>query len=145
MCDRRCASRHPGLSPRCRRQSRQRHRRRGAYGPRGFDVVAYDSRAHGESDGDVCTYGFYEARDLHRVLDTVAPGPVVLFGTSLGAAVALQETAGDPRVTAVVAAETFSDLRTVASERAPVGVYIWCHSSARSNSPNSKVAFRLMR
>jgi uncharacterized protein len=24
---------------------------------RGFDVVAYDSRAHGESDGDVCTSG----------------------------------------------------------------------------------------
>ena len=24
---------------------------------RGFDVVAYDSRAHGESGGDACTYG----------------------------------------------------------------------------------------
>jgi uncharacterized protein len=43
----------------------------------------------------------------------------VLIGTSLGAAVALQEAARDSRVTAVVAAETFSDLRTVATERAP--------------------------
>ena len=86
---------------------------------RGFDVVAYDSRAHGESDGAACTYGFFEKRDLHRVLDTVAPGPIVLVGTSLGAAVALQEAAIDSRVTAVVAAETFSDIRTVASERAP--------------------------
>src|SRR5438105_6557467 len=26
---------------------------------RGFDVIAYDSRAHGESDGEACTYGFF--------------------------------------------------------------------------------------
>ena len=39
---------------------------------RGFDVVAYDSRAHGESEGDVCTYGFYEKEDLRRVLDRVS-------------------------------------------------------------------------
>src|SRR5262245_18443573 len=26
--------------------------------PRGFRVVAYDSRAHGGSDGAACTYGF---------------------------------------------------------------------------------------
>ena len=89
------------------------------FGRRGFDVVAYDSRAHGDSEGEACTYGFFEQRDLRRVLDTVGPGPIVLLGTSLGAAVALQEAAHDPRVTAVVAAETFSDLRTVATERAP--------------------------
>ena len=79
----------------------------------------YCAVAHGDSEGDLCTYGFYEKQDLHRVLDEVQPGPIVLFGTSLGAAVALQEAAGDRRVTAVVAAETFSDLRTVAIERAP--------------------------
>ena len=53
------------------------------------------------------------------MIDTLGPGPVVLIGTSLGAAVALQEAADDRRVSAVVAAETFSDLRTVATERAP--------------------------
>jgi len=89
------------------------------FGRRGFDVIAYDSRAHGESDGDVCTYGYFEKIDLHRVLDAVDPGPIVLIGTSLGAAVALQEASQDRRVVAVVAAETFSDLRTVATERAP--------------------------
>ena len=89
------------------------------FGPSGFDVVAYDSRAHGASGGDACTYGFYEKHDLARVLDTLPPGPVVLFGTSLGAAVALQAAAVDARVSAVVAAETFSDLRTVVAERAP--------------------------
>ena len=86
---------------------------------RGFDVVAYDSRAHGKSGGAACTYGYFEKEDLRRVLDTVRPGPVVLVGSSLGAATALQLAAVDERVSAVVAAETFSDLRTVVTERAP--------------------------
>jgi uncharacterized protein len=86
---------------------------------RGFEVIAYDSRAHGESGGDACTYGYFEKADLSRVLDTVGRGPVVLIGTSLGAAVALQAAANDVRVSAIVAADIFSDLRTVATERAP--------------------------
>lgn len=89
------------------------------YVSRGFDVIAFDSRGHGESEGDTCTYGFHEKDDLKRIVDTVEHGSVILFGTSLGAAVALQEAGNDPRVTAVVAAESFSDLRTVARERAP--------------------------
>jgi len=86
---------------------------------RGFDVLAYDSRAHGESGGDVCTYGFYEKQDLRRVLDRVAEKPIVLIGFSMGAAVALQEAADDPRIGAIVAVSAFSDLRTAAAERAP--------------------------
>jgi pimeloyl-ACP methyl ester carboxylesterase len=89
------------------------------FNPRGFDVVAYDSRAHGDSGGDVCTYGYYEKRDLQRVLDVLDSGPFILIGSSLGAAVALQTAAEDARISAVVAAEAFSDLATVARERAP--------------------------
>lgn len=89
------------------------------YQPRGFDVLAFDGRAHGESEGDACTYGFYEKRDLARIIGTLPPGPVVLVGVSLGAAIALQTAAIEPRVTAVVAAETFADLRSIAAERAP--------------------------
>jgi pimeloyl-ACP methyl ester carboxylesterase len=86
---------------------------------RGFDVIAYDSRAHGESEGDACTYGFYERKDVSRVLDKVEGKPIILLGTSLGAAVALQTAAEDQRVAGVIAVAAFSDLRTVASERAP--------------------------
>lgn len=86
---------------------------------RGFDVIAYDSRAHGASGGDACTYGYFEKQDLRKVLDEVRSGPVVLIGSSLGGAVALQLAADEPRISAVVAAETFSDFRTVAIERAP--------------------------
>jgi uncharacterized protein len=86
---------------------------------RGFDVISYDSRAHGESGGTFCTYGFHEKEDLRRVIDTVDPGPVILIGSSLGGAVSLQLAATDSRITTIIAAETFSDFRTVATERAP--------------------------
>ncbi len=89
------------------------------FSARGFDVIAYDSRAHGDSTGDICTFGFYEKQDLQRVLDVLESGPVIVMGSSLGAAVALQAAAEDGRISAVVAAESFSDLRTVATERAP--------------------------
>lgn len=89
------------------------------YTARGFDVLLYDSRAHGESDGDSCTYGYYEKDDLRRAIDGVQKKPVVVIGVSLGGAVALQAAALDPRIATVVAVATFSDLRTVATERAP--------------------------
>jgi uncharacterized protein len=87
---------------------------------KGYDVIAYDSRAHGRSDGDRCTYGFYEKQDLRSVIEQAGATDVVLIGQSLGAAVALQAAAIEPRVRAVVAASTFSDLRTIATERAAV-------------------------
>lgn len=89
------------------------------YTAKGFEVVAYDSRRHGESSGEACTYGYFEKRDLARVIDTLPAEPVILFGTSLGAAVALQAAATDSRVAAIVAVEVFSDLESIARYRAP--------------------------
>ena len=89
----------------------------------GYTVIAYDSRAHGQSEGRACTYGYFEKQDLRRVIDTFASSPVVVVGTSLGAAVALQAAAEDERIRGVVAAEVFSDLETIARERAPF--FLW--------------------
>jgi pimeloyl-ACP methyl ester carboxylesterase len=85
----------------------------------GFDVLAYDGRAHGESGGDACTYGFYEKQDLSRALEKLGIDRVMLFGVSLGAGIALQAAPDDPRVRAVIAVASISDLRTAANERAP--------------------------
>ena len=89
------------------------------YGPLGFDVLAYDSRAHGRSGGTVCTYGVLEKEDLARALDRELEGPVALIGGSLGAAVALEAAADDARISLVVAIAPFSDLRCLAADRAP--------------------------
>jgi len=86
---------------------------------RGFDGLVYDSRAHGESDGVACTYGYYERTDLKRAIDLVPSKPIVAIGVSLGAAVALQAAVEDRRIATVIAVATFCDLRTVATERAP--------------------------
>jgi pimeloyl-ACP methyl ester carboxylesterase len=61
---------------------------------------------------------YAEKRDLQHVLDQAGATDVILIGHSLGAAVALQTAAIEPRVRAVVAASSFSDLRTIATERA---------------------------
>jgi pimeloyl-ACP methyl ester carboxylesterase len=88
------------------------------FGPRGYDVLTYDGRAHGESGGAFCTYGVFEKRDLMRALDAVGAHEAVLFGSSLGAAVALQTAPLDARVRGVIAQSSFSTLRRVVHDRA---------------------------
>lgn len=85
----------------------------------GFHVLLYDSRAHGESGGHFCTYGYHEKYDLATAIDflrqhrKLKSGPVGVFGTSMGAAVALQTAAIDPRIKGVAAEAGFTDLRTI--------------------------------
>jgi len=86
--------------------------------PRGYAVLAFDARAHGRSTGPACTYGALERHDVSRALDALHVSRAILLGHSLGASVALQAAAIDPRVSAVVAASPFSDLRSIVEERA---------------------------
>jgi dipeptidyl aminopeptidase/acylaminoacyl peptidase len=85
----------------------------------GYNVFLYDSRRHGESDGSFCTYGFYEKHDTCTVINylqsrpDIRTGKIGLFGTSMGAAVAIQVAAIDQRIAAVVAESGFATLRTV--------------------------------
>lgn len=87
--------------------------------PRGFDLVLFDARGHGESDAAAVTYGELETEDVVSVLDELArrgrpTDDVVLVGTSLGAAVALRVAARDERVRAVVAQSPFTSPREIA-------------------------------
>jgi len=86
---------------------------------RGYNVFLYDSRRHGDSGGTYCTYGFYEKHDASTAITYLQSrkdlhmGRVGLFGSSMGAAVALQVAAMDSRVEAVVAESGFATLRTI--------------------------------
>lgn len=60
---------------------------------RGYNVLSFDQRAHGESEGDFPTYGFLEKYDLDQWVDTVAAifphGKIGVEGVSMGAATAV--------------------------------------------------------
>jgi len=85
----------------------------------GFNVFLYDSRRHGDSGGTYCTYGFYEKHDASAAITylterkDIRAGKIGLFGTSMGAAVALQVASVDRRVVSVVAESGFATLRTI--------------------------------
>ncbi len=91
----------------------------GRFTSRGYQVLAFDQRAHGASEGTRTTFGFHEVDDLRRGLDALGCSRVVLIGESLGAAVALQTGARDPRVVGVVAGASFSDLPAIVAEHRP--------------------------
>ncbi len=83
----------------------------------GYGTVMMDARAQGESGGDIATYGWKERNDS-RVIDDalLASEParhLFYFGESMGAAIALQSAAVDPRIAGVVAEDPFSNLREV--------------------------------
>ena len=86
---------------------------------RGYNVFLYDSRRHGDSEGTYCTYGFYEKHDTSTIINyllsraDIHVGKIGLFGSSMGAAVAIQVAAIDKRVAAIVAESGFATLRTI--------------------------------
>ncbi|MCB9195333.1 MAG: alpha/beta fold hydrolase [Flavobacteriales bacterium] len=68
----------------------------------GFNSVLVDLRAHGMSEGDYVTYGYYEVPDLVLFLDCMSmhhhATNIGVWGQSLGGAIALQLMAKDDRV-----------------------------------------------
>ncbi len=85
----------------------------------GYNVFLYDLRRHGESGGNYCTYGFNEKYDLMDVINYLSSrkdlhlGKIGVFGTSMGAAVAIQTAAIDKRISAVAAENSFATLRSI--------------------------------
>src|SRR5271156_2104589 len=83
----------------------------------GYSVVMMDSRAHGASGGDMATYGWKERYDTVAITDALYATEKVrhlyAHGVSMGAAIALQSAAVDPRIAAVSAEDPFASLREV--------------------------------
>lgn len=84
----------------------------------GYNVVLMDHRAHGNSDGTYCTYGFKEKKDvtaLHNYLknEMGIKHPIGLWGRSLGAAVGLQAMAYDSTLAFGIFESPFKDFRTI--------------------------------
>lgn len=70
----------------------------------GFEVIAYDGRGHGESEG-VCTLGTDEVLDVAAAVAYARrlSGAVVAVGSSMGAIAVLRYAATDPELAGVVA------------------------------------------
>jgi uncharacterized protein len=87
----------------------------------GYTVLAPDSRAHGESGGDLATYGLLEADDVHRwvswLIEDQHPGHVFALGESLGGAVLIESLPVEPRFSAIVAESAFSSFERIARDR----------------------------
>ncbi len=92
----------------------------------GFNVLALDLRAHGESEGRYCTAGFFERYDVSQVIDQLKgerPGEtrrIVLFGVSLGAAVAAATAVMRDDIAAVIMECPYPDYELAASAHAEV-------------------------
>ena len=86
-----------------------------------YAVLAPDGRGHGESGGELVTYGVREADDVHRWVDWLMvserPRNVYGMGESLGAAVLLQSLAREQRFSAVAAECPFANFERVAEDR----------------------------
>ena len=82
---------------------------------RGYPVVMFDFRGHGESGGTT-TIGPREVLDLEAVLDYASSldyEEIVLVGYSMGAAVAIVAGSSDDRVSAIVADSPYYSLDQV--------------------------------
>ena len=82
----------------------------------GFNVLLFDFRGHGGSDGRVTSFGYLEQRDLEGALAFLGGQPDVpvrpygVYGISMGAVVALMVAARDERIGAVAADSPYTDL-----------------------------------
>lgn len=98
-----------------------------------YSVIMMDSRAHGVSGGSMATYGWKERWDTKNVVTALyareQPRRVFALGESMGAAIALQSAAVDPRIAGVVAEAPFSSLREVTYDYAGLQLTPWLGKS----------------
>ena len=82
----------------------------------GFNLLAFDFRGHGTSEGRSTSFGWREQRDLEGALaflgrQTEIPArPYGVYGLSMGGAVALMTAARDERLRAIAIDSPYADL-----------------------------------
>ena len=98
----------------------------------GYSVLVPDSRDHGESGGDLATYGILEKYDVAAWVHWLrrrAPGCTYLLGESMGAAIALQAAAVTPEICAVAVESPYATFREISYERlgrgTHTGTFFW--------------------
>ena len=95
---------------------------------RGYLVLTFDFRAHGESGGGRSSLGLWEQKDIAAALGYLHarkeadPKRIGVFGFSLGGAAAILAAAGTGKFAAVAADSAFTSLRDQARE-AVTGFY----------------------
>jgi esterase/lipase len=86
----------------------------------GFNSVALDSRAHGESEGQFCTFGVNEKKDIQKVIDYLSEyediNHIGTWGQSLGGAIGLQAMGFDKRIKFGIIESTFSDFKIIVND-----------------------------
>jgi dipeptidyl aminopeptidase/acylaminoacyl peptidase len=92
---------------------------------RGCNVLMFDFRNSGQSEGELTSVGQYEVRDLLGAVDFIKAQPglnpqIVLMGYSMGAATSILAGAREPAVTAVIADAPFADLKNYLMVNLPV-------------------------
>lgn len=94
-----------------------------ALGAAKINVLMFDGRGHGKSEGQFVTYGFYERRDVEAAIDYVvgergaSERRIGLAGISMGAAITLQVAAANRRVAAIWTDSPFASLTRVSMDR----------------------------
>jgi pimeloyl-ACP methyl ester carboxylesterase len=79
----------------------------------GWNALLLDLRHHGASGGETTTFGAKEKEDVEaavRLARERAPGPVVLWGVSLGGASVVFAAADDPTVAGVICDSSYRSL-----------------------------------
>ena len=81
---------------------------------KGIESIVFDSRAHGKSGGEYCTYGYKEKKDIAKIVDQIksrSPDlPIGIWGNSMGGAIAIQALEYDERIEFGVIESTFTEL-----------------------------------
>jgi fermentation-respiration switch protein FrsA (DUF1100 family) len=89
----------------------------------GYGVVAWDFRAHGKSDGEFSSLGYYETLDVKAALDFALGQPHVehvgAWGGSRGAVTMIRAAAQYPQIEALIADSPFATLEDEMDLRIP--------------------------